>query len=191
MSTNFTASQLHGGRRWCFPFTPVNGTTGANPEPDVPFGEKDHAMVRMIPAAAAALLAALILTSELPAQVRVTPKEAKGGQPQGEPWADVPEGFRNLKIPAWPANGPQTLAGHRPAPHPRRAAEAPGRDAAAARPGEGQGAVEGGPGRLRPGAVRVPQRRGHGRAGPPLDPQEPEGPGPGGRRPARPRQLQG
>src|SRR5262249_35163947 len=44
----------------------------------------------------------LTLTSELPAQVRVTPKEAKGGQPQGEPWADVPEGFRNLKIPEWP-----------------------------------------------------------------------------------------
>src|SRR5262249_11533327 len=102
MSTNFTASQLHGGRRWCFPFTPVNGTTGANPEPDVPFVENDRAMVRIIPAAAAALLAALILASELPAQVRVTPKEAKGGQPQGEPWADVPEGFRNLKIPEWP-----------------------------------------------------------------------------------------
>jgi dienelactone hydrolase len=59
-------------------------------------------MIRMIPAAAAVLLAALILTSELPAQVRVTPKEAKGGQPQGEPWAEVPEGFRNLKIPEWP-----------------------------------------------------------------------------------------
>jgi dienelactone hydrolase len=52
--------------------------------------------------AAAALLAALLLTSALPAQVRVTPKGAKGGQPQGEPWADVPEGFRNLKIPEWP-----------------------------------------------------------------------------------------
>jgi dienelactone hydrolase len=64
--------------------------------------ENDRAMARMIPAAAAASLAALILTSELPAQVRVTPKEAKRGQPQGEPWADVPEGFRNLKIPEWP-----------------------------------------------------------------------------------------
>ena len=41
-------------------------------------------MFRMTPAAAA-LLAALLLTSALPAQVRVTPKEAKGGQPQGEP----------------------------------------------------------------------------------------------------------
>jgi dienelactone hydrolase len=36
------------------------------------------------------------------AQIRVTPKEAKGGQAQGEPWAEVPEGFRHLKIPEWP-----------------------------------------------------------------------------------------
>lgn len=36
------------------------------------------------------------------AQVRVTPKEAKGGKPFGPPWADVPESFRDLKIPDWP-----------------------------------------------------------------------------------------
>src|SRR5437016_1234450 len=36
------------------------------------------------------------------AQVRVTPGEAKGGKGQGEPWAEVPDGFRNLKIPEWP-----------------------------------------------------------------------------------------
>jgi dienelactone hydrolase len=36
------------------------------------------------------------------AQVRLTPKAAKGGTPEGEPWADVPEAFRNLKIPDWP-----------------------------------------------------------------------------------------
>jgi dienelactone hydrolase len=49
-----------------------------------------------------ALLVVLLLGSPLPAQVRVTPKEANGGPQQGEPWADVPEGFRSLKIPAWP-----------------------------------------------------------------------------------------
>jgi dienelactone hydrolase len=36
------------------------------------------------------------------AQVRVVPKEAKGGAKQGTPWAEVPETFRNLKIPEWP-----------------------------------------------------------------------------------------
>jgi dienelactone hydrolase len=36
------------------------------------------------------------------AQVRVTPKEAKGGQKQGEPWAEVPESFKAMKIPDWP-----------------------------------------------------------------------------------------
>src|SRR6516164_338886 len=40
--------------------------------------------------------------SFLTAQERVTPREAKGGQKQGQPWAEVPESFRNLKVPAWP-----------------------------------------------------------------------------------------
>src|SRR5262249_14811677 len=70
--------------------------------PMTPSVEEDRAMTRMTPAAAAALLAALTLTSALPAHVRVTPKERKGGKPQGEPWAEVPEGFRNLTIPEWP-----------------------------------------------------------------------------------------
>jgi dienelactone hydrolase len=42
------------------------------------------------------------LSSFAPAQVRVTPKEAKGGEPEGEAWADVPELFRSVKIPQWP-----------------------------------------------------------------------------------------
>src|SRR5215467_9865204 len=49
-----------------------------------------------------ALLAALSVAAPLLAQVRVTPKEAKGGEKQGQPWAEVPETFRNLKIPDWP-----------------------------------------------------------------------------------------
>jgi len=50
------------------------------------------------------LLAGLVLIGFLPlgAQVRVIPKEAKGGEKQGEPWAEVPPTFRNLKIPDWP-----------------------------------------------------------------------------------------
>src|SRR6266851_10385864 len=36
------------------------------------------------------------------AQERVTPKAAQGGKPEGPPWADVPEAYRNLKIPDWP-----------------------------------------------------------------------------------------
>jgi dienelactone hydrolase len=45
---------------------------------------------------------ALGLTAPAPAQVRVTPKDAKGGERQEEPWAEVPESFRNLKLPEWP-----------------------------------------------------------------------------------------
>ena len=48
------------------------------------------------------MLAALCLVVPMPAQVRVVPKEAKGGEKQGVPWAEVPESFRNLKIPDWP-----------------------------------------------------------------------------------------
>jgi dienelactone hydrolase len=47
-------------------------------------------------------MGALIMATPLYAQVRETPKAAKGGTPEGEPWADVPEAFRNLKIPDWP-----------------------------------------------------------------------------------------
>jgi dienelactone hydrolase len=53
---------------------------------------------------AASLFACLILFTCCPlaAQVRVTPKEAKGGKAQGEPWADVPDSFRKIKLPEWP-----------------------------------------------------------------------------------------
>jgi dienelactone hydrolase len=54
----------------------------------------------LIPAALAIVAFALLLP--LSAQERVTPKAAKGGEKQGEPWAEVPESFRNLKIPEWP-----------------------------------------------------------------------------------------
>jgi dienelactone hydrolase len=36
------------------------------------------------------------------AQVRITPKSPKGGEKQGEAWAEVPESFKSLKIPDWP-----------------------------------------------------------------------------------------
>lgn len=36
------------------------------------------------------------------AQIRVTPKEAKGGEKQGEAWAEVPELFKKMKLPDWP-----------------------------------------------------------------------------------------
>jgi dienelactone hydrolase len=48
------------------------------------------------------MLAALCLVVPLSAQVRVIPKEAKGGEKQGDPWAEVPEPFRDLKVPDWP-----------------------------------------------------------------------------------------
>src|SRR5688572_25238056 len=47
-------------------------------------------------------LALGLSSSSLPAQVRVTPKQAKGGEKQGEAWAEVPESFLSLKIPQWP-----------------------------------------------------------------------------------------
>jgi hypothetical protein len=48
------------------------------------------------------MLVFALLVSTLSAQERVTPQQSKGGQKQGELWADVPESYRNLKIPAWP-----------------------------------------------------------------------------------------
>jgi dienelactone hydrolase len=48
------------------------------------------------------LLLVLCWVTPLPAQVRVTPKESKGGEKDGEAWAEVPESFRHLKIPDWP-----------------------------------------------------------------------------------------
>src|SRR5262249_15882266 len=49
-----------------------------------------------------AFLSLALSSSPVPAQVRVTPAQAKGGEKQGEPWAEVPESFRHLKIPEWP-----------------------------------------------------------------------------------------
>jgi hypothetical protein len=50
------------------------------------------------------LLGIALLTGTVPAaaQVREVPRQAKGGQPQGVPWAEVPETFRNIRIPDWP-----------------------------------------------------------------------------------------
>jgi dienelactone hydrolase len=59
-------------------------------------------MVRLILTFLAPVLSVSLLCSSLSAQVRVTPKAAKGGEKEGEPWAEVPEGFRALKIPGWP-----------------------------------------------------------------------------------------
>jgi dienelactone hydrolase len=52
---------------------------------------------------AALLPGSLVLLSGAPAnaQVRVTPKEAKGGEKQGTAWAEVPESFKSMKIPDW------------------------------------------------------------------------------------------
>src|SRR5262245_37962633 len=47
-------------------------------------------------------LIAAVLSSSAFAQVRVTPKEAKGGEKQGEAWAEVPDSFKSMKIPEWP-----------------------------------------------------------------------------------------
>jgi Abhydrolase family len=59
-------------------------------------------MSRLLARGVAVVLAALYWVTLLPAQVRTTPKEAKGGEKQGAPWAVVPESFRGLKIPEWP-----------------------------------------------------------------------------------------
>ena len=40
--------------------------------------------------------------SPLSAQVRVVPKASKGGEKQGEAWAEVPESFKKMTIPDWP-----------------------------------------------------------------------------------------
>ncbi|MCE9534683.1 MAG: alpha/beta hydrolase family protein [Planctomycetes bacterium] len=47
------------------------------------------------------LVAFLAFNLYLPAQVRVTPAKSKGGDKQGEAWAEVPELFKGIKIPEW------------------------------------------------------------------------------------------
>jgi dienelactone hydrolase len=58
----------------------------------------------MFRVALATLFLVLVFIGGLPlnAQERVTPKEAKGGEKQGAAWAEVPDSFKNLKIPDWP-----------------------------------------------------------------------------------------
>ncbi|MBI3466602.1 MAG: hypothetical protein HY000_26615 [Planctomycetes bacterium] len=59
----------------------------------------DPAAVELLP------VLEVIFDAPLPAsaQERVTPRGAKGGVKQGQPWSAVPESFRYLKdIPQWP-----------------------------------------------------------------------------------------
>lgn len=46
-------------------------------------------------------LLALTGASLCQAQIRVTPESSKGGRKFGEPWAEVPESFRDLGVPEW------------------------------------------------------------------------------------------
>jgi dienelactone hydrolase len=48
------------------------------------------------------LLLTTMLISPLPAQERVKPANAKGGKGFGEPWAQVPELYKKIRIPEWP-----------------------------------------------------------------------------------------
>jgi dienelactone hydrolase len=48
------------------------------------------------------LISVGLFPAPLFAQKRVTPRQSKGGEKQGEPWAEVPETFRHMKIPEWP-----------------------------------------------------------------------------------------
>jgi dienelactone hydrolase len=48
------------------------------------------------------LIASALIIPDSPAQVIVTPKAAKGGEIQAEPWAGVPASFRKIKFPDWP-----------------------------------------------------------------------------------------
>lgn len=47
------------------------------------------------------LLLLALLGPSTPAQDRIKPANAKGGTPFGEPWAEVPELYRNIRIPEW------------------------------------------------------------------------------------------
>ena len=51
--------------------------------------------------AALLVLALADWTEPVEAQVRVKPQSARGGEAQGDPWAEVPATFRNLKMPVW------------------------------------------------------------------------------------------
>jgi dienelactone hydrolase len=61
------------------------------------FGRK----IRLSLLAVFGALGILVAGSRALAQVRVTPAASKGGQAPGEPWAEVPESFRHMKLPEW------------------------------------------------------------------------------------------
>jgi dienelactone hydrolase len=48
------------------------------------------------------LIGSLCLSTTVRAQVRVTPERSRGGVKFDEPWAGIPETFRDLKVPDWP-----------------------------------------------------------------------------------------
>src|SRR5262249_23921043 len=69
------------------------------------WGIAERGVCSMFNAAGSGLvLAGLFLGASQPAdaQDRVTPRKAKGGTKQGEAWAEVPEAFKRMKLPAWP-----------------------------------------------------------------------------------------
>ena len=59
-------------------------------------------MTRAILAGSMLATSLFIGFSSLHAQIRVTPAASKGGEKQGEAWAEVPASFKQLKIPDWP-----------------------------------------------------------------------------------------
>src|SRR5262245_35803218 len=44
----------------------------------------------------------LLAAVPLAAQERLKPKAAKGGKEFGEPWAQVPQFYKDIKLPVWP-----------------------------------------------------------------------------------------
>jgi dienelactone hydrolase len=44
----------------------------------------------------------ILIPAAINAQERVVPKNAKGGKPFGEPWAEVPVIYQMIKLPEWP-----------------------------------------------------------------------------------------
>src|SRR5262245_19129359 len=49
-----------------------------------------------------AILLGVVVTVSAHSQERAKPANAKGGKPVGEPRADVPELYKNIKLPQWP-----------------------------------------------------------------------------------------
>lgn len=47
-------------------------------------------------------MATFVIVVPAGAQERLTPAKSNGGSRMGEMWEDVPEGFRNFKVPEWP-----------------------------------------------------------------------------------------